>query len=423
MVRTRALDPISRGANLRTQTYQAKTALPNEHDVNAQFFGDIAKSLGDKPRGWRALASGLAKGAEYGSKTRSIGKRQEEADKYERVMDYLVQANDYAVEVDQWHKKKEMAQQQFLPQVVSYAENIDKLDPQSQRIMAQNILDGYSRTTGEDLKLVSIDGSDPFVVTVQTEKGPQILDVRTLFAGDELLQQKMAMKMPEYQMKLQQERQDKKREFELKEKDLQGKYGSKLSYNQEENIDEQGNNYVSLDKLEKSARTEFQKQVMKEQRNIPIYENSINTINDMRQIFEKYPDIANKLVNILESDDDGTFSNLLKRWTLSTEELAAVEKLRKSAADLNLSTILGVPGKSATDLLKREIKNAAPNGKLTKKGFDSIAAKWEERAKQNIQLAENMFDDLQNNRITRRSKKAEQSNSQDDWSDIGTPIQ
>lgn len=343
MARTRALDPISIGANLQSEKYRNKTALPNEHDMDAQLFGEIGKAVGDKPRGWGALVSGLAKGAEYGAKTKSVAKRKEDYDKYEKVMDYLGEVNNAAIERKQWYETREMARQQFLPQVLSYADNIDRLDPQSQRIMAQNILDGYSRATGDDLKLVSIDGSDPFMVTVQTPKGAQILDVRTLFAGDELLQQKMAMKMPEYQMKLQQEREDKKKQFELKEQELKGKYGGQLPAGQEDNYGS-----IPLSSMKGRGTTSLINTVNAEMnlaKEAPVI---LGMLDEAQQIIQQHPKIGSSWANLVGGSDTG-------RSLLGKEDREAYEKLNKIANRIAESYIKA-KGSAITESERETIK-------------------------------------------------------------------
>lgn len=399
---------VGLGANMETMRYQNEAALPNQHENDAQLFADIGKQFsapGNRPRGaWRNLGAGIAKGLEYGAKSHAIGERNEKYDKYDRVMNYFQEVNNAAIEQNQWYAKREAAKKELMPQVLAYMDNIDRLDPQSQRIMAQDMLAQYGDAIGENFKLSSIDGSNPFLVTIQSDKGQQLFDLRSMFAGDEAVRQSIAMKMPEYQMRLQEERANKERDFQLKERALEMRYPSKNPVPEEEgdqSFDINGQNYsvISMNGMEKSAKADYQKTVNKSISQIPINNRAIESIQAMREIFDKNPNIGSALINIADSDDENSWSSWLGKQTMSSADRADMEILKKLSGDLNLSTVLSVPGKSATDLLKQTIKSSAPHGKLTKQAFDKIADSWEKRASENISLALAQAQGLQQGRM------------------------
>lgn len=436
---------VRQGAELETMRYQNEAALPNQHENDAQLFADIGKQFsapGDRPRGgWRNLGAGIAKGLEYGAKSNATGERKENYDKYERVMNYFQEANNAAVERNEWYEKREGARREMMPQVLAYIDNIDKLDPQSQRIMAQDMLSQYGEALGEDFKLSSVDGSNPFVMTIQSEKGQQLFDMRSLFAGDEAMQQAISMKMPEYQMRLQEERQDKLKKFQQEQEKLdimkqkQGTSRGQLETNPEnssmegnDSVEINGRNFNAIDMsgFEKSSRADYQKTVNKAVSQIPINNKAIETIHAMREIFDRNPNIGSALINIADSEDENTWSAYLGKLTLSKDERADMEMLKKLSGDLNLSTVLSVPGKSATDLLKQTIKSSAPHGKLTKQAFDKIAESWEKRAFENNSLALAQATAMQNGKmilpesLPRNSQQG--SNNSSDLSDLGVRI-
>lgn len=434
---------ITQGANLETLRYQNQAALPTQSENDAQLFADIGKNFsapGDRPRGaLRNLGAGLAKGAEYGLKSRAISERKDNYDKYENVMNYLQEVNNAAIEQNQWYEKRENARKEMMPQVISYMDNIDRLDPQSRRFMAQDILAQYGDAIGENFKLSSIDGTNPYLMTIQSDKGQQLFDLRSLFAGDEAMQQAIAMKMPEYQMRLQEERQMKEREFALKQKDHDlrlykegipgGQYGSSGDgFNSENKIEIDGQSYetVPLKGRTSGEITDYGKLVNKNVSQIKTNEQAIQSINDMRQIFERNPEIGQSMINMMIDSDESSWSTYLAKQFFSKQERADMEILKKAASDLNLSTVLSVPGKSATDILKKEIKSASPSGTLTKIGFDKIANQWEQRAISNISMANAMAQArAQNKMIIMKSPKENplaDVNESDtpDFSDLGT---
>jgi len=115
---TKAINnPTYLGSMIAGQQYQANQGLPNEYDVDAELFGNIKKQFGGegKPRGVDALISGLATGAEYGSKMKGIGLRKEELAKYNKVMDYFMAANMEAEKANKKNMEMEEKRQSLMP--------------------------------------------------------------------------------------------------------------------------------------------------------------------------------------------------------------------------------------------------------------------------------------------------------------------
>lgn len=445
---------IAQGANLETLRYQNEAALRSPHEDDAELFNDIGNSVsnpGQRPRGLGAnLAAGISKGLAYGSKTKATEEKKGKYDKYANVMNYLQEANTAAVEQTQWYEKRENAKKEMIPQVLSYIDNIDRLDPQSQRIMAQDMLAQYGEAIGEDFKLSSIDGSNPFLMTIQGSKGQQLFDLRSMFAGEQATQQAIAMKMPEYQMKLQEERTNKQREFDQKQDALDvkkyekgiegGRYGVKggnSSQGEPETLDIDGTQYRvgDLSQLEKSARSHYQKKVNDSLDSIPKNNQALEAIETMREVFDRNPNIGTSFINMLDNPDgiDSGWNIIARK--LAGQDLTDMEILKKATNDLNLDTILGITGKAATDLLKRAVQAASPSGKLTKGGFDKNAKTWENKARTNNRLITARYEAMlkgksiaENPRGSANKSMGGQSSSasitqpQDEWSNIWKPV-
>ena len=115
---TKAINnPTYLGSMIAGQKYQANQGLPNEYDVDAELFGNVKKQFGGdgKPRGVDALISGLATGAEYGSKMKGIGLRKEELAKYNKIMDYFMAANMEAEKANKKNMEMEEKRQALMP--------------------------------------------------------------------------------------------------------------------------------------------------------------------------------------------------------------------------------------------------------------------------------------------------------------------
>ncbi len=426
---------VSFGQNsIGTASDIAKNKYQSSPDLeDAALYSDLRKSVGEKPRGWRAGVAGLLRGMEHGSKLKA-------SEKFNKEMDYLESVNNSLIEQNQWHQKQEFAKQKALPQILSYIDNVNKLDPMSRNIMLQGILDQYNQDSGNDYKLKSQDALNPFLITMGSKNGEKTNDLRNLFMSDEILQQRMAMKTPEYLEKMQQERQDKERAFAIQEKNANSyavgqsnigqtkKSSQMINNNSGNNFEFNGNTYdtVPLNNLEKGEKTDYGKTVNKSVSQIPINEQALRSINIMREIFEKNPNIGSAFVNMLDSEDENSFSTWIGKNLMSKQEQADMEILKKASGDLNLSTVLSVPGKSATDLLKRTIKAASPTGKLTKIGFDKIADEWEQRAYANIEMAKAQAKGREQGKmiisLINQNQKIQQQDN-DMWDQIGTPIQ
>jgi hypothetical protein len=403
---SRGTNPAGVGAGIASERLKNSVAIPNQNDVNAKMFKDLSGSFGaksgDRPRGgWRNAASGFFAGLEHVENSKSTAKKTEKAEQYDKVMEYLQEVNNSTIERNEWFEKQEYARKQTLPSVLAYMNNIDKLDPQSQFLMAQNILTQYSSATGEPLKLVSIGGSNPNMVTVEGENGVSVLDLSTLFAGNDALDEQIAHKSVDYQLALQEKRDTKTKELDMKEKELKAKYPSYGKEDeeggQEKTLDIGGHFYKvgDLSRVEKTARSEYQKKVYKEIDAIPKNNQALEAIETMREVFERNPNIGTSMINMLDNPD-GTDSwwNIFGR-KLSGDDLSDMEILKKATNDLNLDTILGISGKAATDLLKKAVQAASPSGKLTKKGFDVNADKWEKKAREANELALAKYEAMQ----------------------------
>lgn len=389
---------IGIGAGIENSRYGNKSKLKSQSDVNAELFSDISDSFsrpGDRPRGaWRNLGAGIAKGMEYGARSQGARERKEDYDKYDRVMDYFQQANNSAMEQNAWYETREAAKKKYMPYALAYLENMANLDPVSRKAMYQHLVKQYGNEIGENFDVLTVDSVQPSLSTVKTEDGIVPFDLTSLFANDELLAQRYAMKTPEYLMSVQQERADKQQEYDQKERELRAKYPNYGKQDGEarepEPFEFNGNSYevVPLAGLEKTEKSDYGKAVNKAVYQIPTNENAIKSINDMKDVFERNPNIGESWVNMLSSgEDEDTWGRWIAKKFVSRQERADMEILKKASADLNLSTVLSVPGKSATDLLKRAINAASPTGTLTKIGFDKIADEWEHRAMSNIDMA------------------------------------
>lgn len=224
-------------ASIAQQSFKNNADTRNEHDDDADLFASLGAAAGPNPRGGAALFSGFAKGLEYGSKRKSTDKKQESLDKYNRGIDYLQNQLTELNKRNEWYEKRAFAKQKYLPQMLTYAQSVNTLDPQSRKMMLDDIMSGYNQSIGEDNKIVSIDGSNPFLVTIKNGEGElTVLDTRNLFDGDPNAQAILSPLYPQFlakqeearnQMKLENDRKADKFELEKYKAGVESKFGNK----------------------------------------------------------------------------------------------------------------------------------------------------------------------------------------------------
>lgn len=385
---------IGDGAALAKMAYEGDVGEPSQHDNDAQMFSKIGQAFsnpGQRPRGiLRNLGAGLAEGAAHGTRSKGIEEKKDKNQKLQEAIDYWQKANKAAMEQNQWYEKREMAKKEMLPQVMAYMDNIERLDPQSQRIMAQDMLGQYGEAIGENFKLSSIDGSNPFLMTIQSDKGQQLFDMRSVFAGDEAMQQSIAMKMPAYQMKLQQERADKEREFKLKE--------DKLALEEKYMPDKYA---VQREKLQQTTRRNDQNALKSDVKlsetlgkKIDASKEFLTIAPKMEKIVKDHPDIFQSAIDAVwrESKEPGYLNNMVKaaQNTMNPEKVAALTSMVKY---INKMTLDVANGFARPNMFIEKIgSKAVPNLDMSPDGFMNVLQEMKEENQKSIKNNLQRFD-------------------------------
>jgi hypothetical protein len=427
MTKSKSSNALQTGIGIKESLYKSKAALPNEHQVNAKMYSDIGDQFsapGDRPRGiLRNIGAGLAKGAAAGEMTKDVAKKNKDYDAFAEGMEYFQAANNAAVERNEWFEKREAARQEYLPQVIAYADNIDKLDPQSLRIMAEGILSGYGKSIGENFRLSSIDGTNPFLMTVESDKGQQLFDVRSMFAGDEVMQSQLAMKMPEFLAKQQEERQNKKKEFELK--------GRALDI-QEKSIESK--NEIAQAKNDQNAAKINMKLNETLGKKIDASKEFLTIAPKMEQIVKDHPDIFQSAMDVVwrEQEKPGYFNTFIKdmQKKMSPDKVDALTKMYKY---VNKMVIDVAQGFSRPNMFIEKIgSKAVPNLDMTPQAFLDVLGEMREENRNSIKnnLARAKILEQDNTQLSRQFEDSSSSvmgsnnqnvPSQDQWSSLGNP--
>lgn len=411
MAKSKLDQSLKNGALLEKMAYEADAGVPSQYDNNAQLFtkfGEMFSAPGGRPRGiWRNFGAGLAEGAAHVSRSKAIEEKKGKNDKFQKVVEYLQAVNDSAIEQNQWYEKREAAKTRMMPQVLAYMDNIDSLDPQSQRIMAQDMLAQYGDAIGENFKLSTIDGSNPFLMTIQSDKGQQVFDLRSMFAGDDAAQQAIAMKMPEYQRKLQQERADKERDFALREEKLamEREYLPEKYNVQRERIEETRRRN---DQTANKADTKLSETLGKK---IDASREFLTIAPKMEKIVIDHPDIFQSAIDAVwrENKEPGYISNMTKdlqnKW--NPDKVTALTSMIKY---INKMTLDVANGFSRPNMFIEKIgSKAVPNLDMNPQGFLNVLGEMVEENKASIRNNQERFELLQsdlNSGITDQYKRS-----------------
>jgi hypothetical protein len=369
---------IALGANLETLRYQNEAALRSPHEDDAALFEDIGNSVsapGQRPRGLGAnLAAGVSKGLAYGSKTKATEEKKGRYDKYANVMNYLQEQNTASLEQKQWYESRENAKKEMIPQVLSYIDNIDRLDPQSQRIMAQDMLAQYGEAIGEDFKLSSIDGSNPFLMTIQGSKGQQLFDLRSIFAGEQATQQAIANKMPEYQMKLQEDRTNKQREFDQKQDALDVKKYEKGLPNKYGTAEPAQFGSIPIKALGGKGMTPFMQTINAEinlAKDVPII---MHQLSEAERILKDNPSVGNAWNNYMVTGNSSKGLSMTGSARTAYEEL---DKIVNRVAEAYIKAKAGAISESEREIIKKGLFSVTNNQESNKYNINSIRQELE----------------------------------------------
>lgn len=388
---------IKTASDLENNRYKNQAALRNSHDDDADFFNDIGNAVigpSGRPRGIGAnLAYGTFKGLAHGAKSRSTSEKKDNYDKHANVANYLQNLQGEVVKQNQWYEQEERRMETVKPFAVgglevAYSGMPYETGNDRMRNIVEQAKIADPRIKGDYIGYVP---NSP-IINMRDKDGNIIAFSLSNLVGEDVVKRVQDNYIE--QQKLAKDVYFKQSEHDLKkyEKGIRGgQYDNQGdSFGSDNKFEYNGHDYdvVPLRGLQKSEISDYGKIVNKAISQIPTNENSIKAIHKMREVFEKYPNIGESWINMLNNgDDEETWGKWISKKINSREERAAMEILKKESSDLNLSTVLSVPGKSATDLLKRAIQSSSPTGTMTKEAFDTVANEWEERAINNIDMA------------------------------------
>ena len=360
---------IMHQAGLESNLFNAKRQTPNEEDANAEIFKGLSESVMDNSAtgAQRAIGS-MLKGMESGARSSSILDRQKDLKSYENVMQYLSAVNETAQEKNQYYEALDQAKSRMMPQISAYSQAATKMDPQTRELSVRQMLDDWNRMTGEHLGYISVDGTNPYLVTVANDQLTQVIDMRTLFAPESLAEQDMALTLPQLQLQEQEKRAYRDAQIQNWE-DQQQRGWANLSQRGQFHEPEQ----ILKESSAKKAGQVQQAEIPKLDTTIQKTENSLKNIEEMLDLVEGNEDIfQSQLANLWLKEDQGAFSNAVKKLSrkIAPEKTKAITKLNKYLQEMVIdkASLFARPNM----FIEKVGSKSVPNWMMTPEAFKDV---------------------------------------------------
>lgn len=347
MAKQSAYNPITTGVGIEKQDLINNVNTPNQHDENAKLFGDIGGSLGQRPRGWAALASGVAKGLEYGERSKSTAKKQESLDKYNRVMDYFRTQNMEMEKRLQWERQKEQEAAILRPYAVggmeiSYSGMPYEQGNQAMRNVFEQLKVNNPKIKGDYLGYVP---NSP-LINIRDENGKDTVVSLSNFAGEDV------------------------------SKRIQGDYidrqkVAQIPQNQDIKITRNTLMQDRIDQNEVKMYRDVEKEINPK---IQSSQQFLEIVPKMEKILNDYPDIFQSAADAVWRDDEkpGMAKNIIRdlqtKW--NPEKIKALTSMIKY---INKMTLDVTNGFARPNMFIEKIgSKAVPNLNMTADGFRDI---------------------------------------------------
>ena len=389
---TKAINnPTYLGSMIAGQKYQANQGLPNEYDVDAELFGNIKKQFGGdgNPRGIDALVSGLATGAEYGSKMKGIGLRKEELAKYNKVMDYFMAANMEAEKANKKHLEMEEKRSQLLPYGLAGMElsysgmPYDTVNDKMRNLFEQAQLNDPTIKG----KYIGFVPNTP-LLNVRDENGRDSVFSLAKIVGEDgvkriqgdwverqkLDAQQQGLQLQERGLGIQQERLNLEKEFAPQ------KYEAAQS-----RIQETGRRNDIMEG--RVGEAGFKRIEAAKQKYLPKIEASGRVeqiINKIRPIVEKHPEALQSVLNVVwNNDDDGIITGTIKalaQQQTNNETAEAIAELGKYTNELKIGVVKGLS--NPNQFIDKIVAGTIPGKNMPPKSFLNILNEMELRSQE-----------------------------------------
>lgn len=244
---------VSAQSQLAQQGLENSIKMPKTEHANIEAAGSLQKSLGDKPTGWAALASGVLEGYALGEKKKSILDDKDRLKKYNETLAKLENVIAQSGERLASFQKQEQVKESLTPYVSRTLDLILEKAPQERIDLAgMDLTRRYNQSTGENWEYEMGNGKGIAVINSKTGESA-ILPWSSLTSPE--LEEKVMMANPIYQSQLLRQQQMEDREMGLMEMSRSNRGGGSSSQTSQQKTPEdmERENYLRLQELLKNG--------------------------------------------------------------------------------------------------------------------------------------------------------------------------
>lgn len=244
---------VAAQSQLAQQGLENSIKMPKTEHANIEAAGSLQKSLGDKPTGWAALASGVLEGYALGEKKKSILDDKDRLKKYNDTLAKLENVVAQSGERLASFQKQEQVKETLTPYVSRTLDLILEKAPQERIDLAgMDLTRRYNQSTGENWEYEMGNGKGIAVMNSKTGESA-ILPWSSLTSPE--LEEKVMMANPIYQSQLLRQQQMEDRQMGLMEMSGSNRGGEAVAKKQPEKTPEdmQRETYLRLHELLKNG--------------------------------------------------------------------------------------------------------------------------------------------------------------------------
>jgi len=369
---------------LNKALFDMQTQMPNENKATVGLLDELQGNW-DKGRKGGA-GDALIAGIKAGINRKSLLEDKERAQKVTGAMEKLKgMVEDTNRQL--WEQEKlANAKQAIAPRVMAFLEQSKQMDANARNVYLQRAMDEYNQKAGTDYKILSSDGAEPWKVTVSDGQESQFIDLMDFIKTPEEQKLQYYLKSNEVQnaerMMAQEDalnRNAKQSSIGLHNAQAQ-KYQMQVDKQQalqqrREQLQQSGQlpqGAIFFDEIQEPAELKARIEDLKnEKEKLQPTEAGIKALDEMDNIFKKYPKLSTSLAKWANSKEDTLIGNFLKD-VVNKDERNALLQLEKHAATLALGTIQQFKGQRPTDILKKLIKDTNPGSNFTYEAFVPI---------------------------------------------------
>ena len=355
---------------LEKDILSAKERTPTKSYANAEMFKSMGNAIREPGHGAQRAFSGLMHGLEGGAKASSMFERQEDLEKFNKVMDYLSATNQELVRRNKESDRAQDVKKRMVPEVGAYLQTAQQMSPQARELSVRGLIDQYNREMGDNIGFVSVDGKNPYLVTLIKDNESQSMDIRYLFADEEMGQKDISLTLPH--IHLQEEEKERHQKAMRQHWENQDKAA-------QQNIAQRDRFGDPLNKFNQASATtagkEQQKEMPKLQATIEKSDKHLRNIEQIEKLIEGNEDIfQSQLANLWMMEDPSMLGTAMQKVAkgLAPEKSKVITLLNKYLQEMVLDK--AALFQRPNQFIEKVGSKAVPNYQMTAEAFKDALA-------------------------------------------------